>query len=129
VTAVNTAIDGVEHSRFFFISPWGVRFTTASKHCLSPAYGRASAWLKVVFALPTPVFHPEKKLEEVRDRIPESATPTEKTVEKGRFLAISQEVCLYNNVLPRADSGFFGRFIRVTQGTVASRASLACTSP
>jgi hypothetical protein len=69
VTAVNTAVDCVERSQFFFISPWGVRFSAASKHYLSPAYGRASAWLEVVFALPTPVFHPEKRLEEVRDAI------------------------------------------------------------
>jgi hypothetical protein len=69
VTAVNTAIDCVERSQFFFISPWGVRFSTASNHYLSPAYGRASAWLEVVFALPTPLFHPEKKMEEVRDEI------------------------------------------------------------
>ncbi len=62
-------IDCAERSQFFFISPWGVRFSIASKHYLSPAYGRASAWLEVVFALPTPVFHPEKKLEEVRDAI------------------------------------------------------------
>jgi hypothetical protein len=68
-TAVNTAIDCVERSQFFFISPWGVRFSSVSEHYLSPAYGRASAWLQVVFALPTPVFHPEKKLEEVRDAI------------------------------------------------------------
>jgi FAD binding domain/D-arabinono-1,4-lactone oxidase len=68
-TAVNTAIECVERSPFFFISPWGVRFSSASNHYLSPAYGRASAWLEVVFALPTPLFHPKEKMARVREEI------------------------------------------------------------
>jgi D-arabinono-1,4-lactone oxidase len=69
IEAVERALACVERSRFFFISPWGVRFTSATNHFLTPSYGRATAWLEVVFALPTPIFHPEKKLKEVRDTI------------------------------------------------------------
>jgi L-gulono-1,4-lactone dehydrogenase len=67
--AVDIAIECVERSQMFFISPWGVRFSGDSGHYLSPAYGRATAWIEVVFALPTPLFHPEKTLAEVRDTI------------------------------------------------------------
>ena len=69
VPVVNTAIDCVKRSQRFFVTPWGVRFSSASNHYLSPAYGRASAWLEVGFALPSPLVHAEKKMQEVRDAI------------------------------------------------------------
>lgn len=45
--AVDAAIDVVQSSRFFFAVPVGVRFTAPSKHFLSPAYDRATAFVEV----------------------------------------------------------------------------------
>jgi L-gulono-1,4-lactone dehydrogenase len=69
VAALEAAIDCVEQSELFFISPWGVRFSDASGHYLSPAYDRATAWIEIVFALPTPLLRPDRTLAEVRDTI------------------------------------------------------------
>jgi L-gulono-1,4-lactone dehydrogenase len=63
MAALEAAIECVEQSEYFFISPWGVRFSDASGHYLSPAYGRATAWIEVPFALPI------MTLVEVRDDI------------------------------------------------------------
>ena len=67
VTAVNAAIGCVEQSEIFYIAPFGVRFFTTSKHYLSPAYERATAWLEVAILLPAPLFRPQETSEEVRD--------------------------------------------------------------
>lgn len=67
--AIDEAIECVGRSAMFFISPWGVRFTPPSPHYLSPAHGRPTAWVEVVFVLPTPVLSPGRTLDEVRDTI------------------------------------------------------------
>jgi hypothetical protein len=69
VAALETAIECIEQSEYFFISPWSVRFSDASGHYLSPAYDRATAWVEVVFALPTPLLGRDETLAEVRDTI------------------------------------------------------------
>jgi L-gulono-1,4-lactone dehydrogenase len=45
--AIDAAIDVVQRSRFFFALPIGVRFTAPSKHFMSPAYERATAFVEV----------------------------------------------------------------------------------
>lgn len=45
--AIDAAVDMAQRSRFFFAVPIGVRFTAPSKHFMSPAYERATAFIEV----------------------------------------------------------------------------------
>ncbi len=94
VEAIDSAIACVGRSEMFFISPWGVRFTPPSPHYLSPAYGRPTAWVEVVFVLPTPIFNPERTLDEVRD-----------TIAKPELEVIEHELCYSGGLAGRPHLG------------------------
>lgn len=94
VEAIETALECVGRSAMFFISPWGVRFTPSSPHYLSPAHGRPTAWIEVVFALPTPLFSPDRTRDTVRD-----------TIAKPELQLIEQELCYAGRLAGRPHLG------------------------
>lgn len=74
VDALDAALDAIQRHRFFFAVPLGVRFTAPSKHYLSVAYGRATAFIEVAMVLSTSRLDGERlDRDEMRDRIAKPA--------------------------------------------------------
>jgi hypothetical protein len=82
VDAITLAIETIRRSEYFFSVPLGVRFTPPSKHILSPAFDRASAFVEVPFRIFPAERDTKKNLERRKRMREEDAKPALGEVEK-----------------------------------------------
>lgn len=72
--ALDKALDLIQRHRFFFAVPLGIRFTAPSKHYLSAAYGRPTAFIEVAMVLSQSRLDGDHlDRDEMRDRIAKPA--------------------------------------------------------